>query len=144
MPKRDARAHGPARGFRPVCRLGVGAGLVLGLVVAAAPSRAGDEGYRSCMARSASTYASVQCQTAELARVEAELNATYRTVLSALPQDQQEKLRAAERLWVAFRQSDCDVFYGQQTGTIASIQGGDCMIARARQRIRDLKVFTEP
>jgi uncharacterized protein YecT (DUF1311 family) len=44
-------------------------------------------------------------------------------------------------LWTTFRASDCDVFYGNETGTIATVQGGSCMIERTERRIEDMHDF---
>ena len=44
-------------------------------------------------------------------------------------------------LWATFRQSDCQVYYGNETGTIATINGGDCVISRTNDRIKDLQAF---
>ncbi len=84
---------------------------------------------------------SIGCQTAEYKFLDSELNFTYRKVLAALPHDQQRKLEIAERLWVQFRDADCDVFYGEETGTYASIEAGQCLINRARQRIKELELL---
>ncbi len=84
------------------------------------------------------------CQTAGLAEADARLNAAYRKAMDALPVDQQEKLRKSERLWITFRDADCGAFYGKDTGTMASIQGGACMLDRSEQRIQNLAEFSNP
>jgi uncharacterized protein YecT (DUF1311 family) len=33
------------------------------------------------------------------------------------------------------------VFYGNETGTIATMNGGNCMISRTKDRIADLQGF---
>lgn len=93
----------------------------------------------ACLKTAVSTMEMVDCQNAEMARLDALLNAAYAKAMANLPADQQAKLRTAERNWIVFRQSDCEVFYGETTGTIAHIQGGECMIDRTRKRIEDLR-----
>ena len=97
----------------------------------------------TCSAHANTTYAMVECNKTELARVDARLATAYAKTLAALPSDQQTKLKQSEQMWVAFRKADCGVFYGTSTGTIASVQGGACMISRANRRIADLAEFTE-
>jgi uncharacterized protein YecT (DUF1311 family) len=93
------------------------------------------------MAKAVSTYDMSACQSAEVVRLNGRLAAVLAKALAALPADQSKKLRTSQRLWVTFRQSDCEVFYGNETGTIATINGGDCMISRTKDRIADLKAF---
>ena len=115
--------------------------LALGAHARAATAEDGQAVSDACLAKAITTYDIVACQKATLAIVERELNTVYKQAVASLPDDQ---LVAAERLWVSFRQIDCDVFYGEQTGTIASIQGGGCMIGHARNRIADLKAIITP
>jgi hypothetical protein len=65
--------------------------------------------------------------------------AVYAKALAALPADQRVKLREAQRRWLAFRSSDCDVFFGTQTGTVAGVQNVGCMIDRTEKRIENLQ-----
>jgi uncharacterized protein YecT (DUF1311 family) len=97
--------------------------------------------YDTCMAKAISTADMSGCQTAEAHRVEGRLAVVLAKVLAALPADQAAKLRVSQRLWATFRQSDCQVYYGNETGTIATINGGDCVISRTNDRIKDLQAF---
>lgn len=123
-------------------RLTIAAGLLAGGIAQAQAAKGSV--LDRCMDTAMATSAMQACQTAGLAEVDVRLNAAYRKAMTALAPDQQEKLRAAERLWINFRQVDCDVFYGKETGTMATVQGGSCMIDHAEQRIVDLKGFSEP
>ena len=124
---------------------GIGCVAATAALWATAPvARADDGSFTACRSKAESTIAIEDCQKAELAQVEAKLKAAYARALAALPPDQKAKLLEAERRWVAFRQADCEAYYGQQTGTIAGIEGGDCMIQHARDRTRDLATFSEP
>jgi len=120
------------------------AALAISFVAFATPAHAGNAAktiYDACMAKAASTRDMSMCQSAEVARLDGRLAGVLAKALAALPADQSAKLRASQRLWVTFRQSDCDVFYGNETGTIATINGGDCMISRTKDRIVDLQAF---
>lgn len=118
--------------------------LAISFVTLATPARAATTAkttYDACMAKAVSTADMSTCQTAEVHRLDARLAAVLAKVLATLPADQAAKLRASQRLWVTFRQSDCGVFYGNETGTIATIDGGDCVISRTNDRIKDLQAF---
>ena len=95
--------------------------------------------YAACMARAGTTADMRSCQRAGLSDAGARLTAAYAKALAALPADQQTKLREAERRWLAFRSSDCGVFFGNRTGTIAPVQSGGCMIDRTETRIKNLQ-----
>jgi len=118
--------------------------LTFSFAASAGAARAGSAPktiYDACMAKAVSTRDMSVCQSAEVHRLDGRVAAVLAKVLAALPADQGAKLRASQRLWVTFRQSDCEVFYGNETGTIATINGGDCMISRTKARIADLQAF---
>jgi uncharacterized protein YecT (DUF1311 family) len=118
--------------------------LAISFVALAVPVRAATPAktiYDSCMAKAVSTADMSLCQSAEVHRLDGRVAAVLAKVLAALPADQAAKLRASQRLWTTFRQSDCEVFYGNETGTIATINGGDCVISRTKDRIKDLQAF---
>ncbi|MCQ8242010.1 lysozyme inhibitor LprI family protein [Rhizosaccharibacter radicis] len=113
-------------------------GLMLLMLLGTASARA-----EEC-AKAVSTMDIVQCQTGLLATADRTLNETYKKAIGSLPDDQGKKLQKAERLWIQFRDADCDVFYGKDTGTLSSVEAGRCMIDRSRQRDRDLKQLMAP
>jgi uncharacterized protein YecT (DUF1311 family) len=97
--------------------------------------------YDTCMAKAVSTRDMSMCQSAEVVRLDRLLAAALAKAIVSLPADRRAKLRVSQRLWVTFRQHDCEVFYGSEAGTIATIDGGDCMISRTKDRIADLHAF---
>ena len=55
-----------------------------------------------------STYEIVECQKGKLADLDKRLNAAYQKALSlAQSKKQAEQLRAAQRVWLKFRDADC-------------------------------------
>ncbi len=103
----------------------------------------GSAAYNACMAKAQTTADMVACMNDEMALQDKTLNTIYQQALAALPVDQRQKLRAAQRVWLDFRQKDCDVFYGKETGTIASVEAGGCMIRQTVSRIGDLRLIAE-
>lgn len=98
--------------------------------------------FTACLAKAQTTVDIVTCQTEEMKVQDRALNAAYKKAMAALPADQQAKLRLAQRAWLDFRKLDCDVFYGKETGTIASLEAGGCMITHTKRRVADLEAFT--
>jgi uncharacterized protein YecT (DUF1311 family) len=98
--------------------------------------------YSACMNRAQSTRDMQECQTAGLLDANARLATAYAAALAKLPADQRAKLRKAQALWTLFRKTDCQVFYGAQTGTVATIRGGACVLERTEHRIEDMHDFS--
>ncbi len=88
------------------------------------------------------------CMEKDFERADAALNATYVQVLASLKQQGTEypemleartTLIAAQRLWVAFRKSDCDAVFALNSGgsiRVAAFLG--CMTNHAEQRTKAL------
>ncbi len=90
-----------------------------------------------------STYDIVMCQKANLVILEKRLAAAFRKASEfALPK-QRAQLRAAQDLWLKFRDADCD-YYELEEGTIARIHGGNCMLDLTRARAKELEQAVEP
>ena len=55
----------------------------------------------------------------------------------AVPQ-QRDPLRAAQRLWIQYRDANC-LYYGLGEGTIARIDAGECMRNMTQARAKELE-----
>ncbi len=80
-----------------------------------------------------------QCLAADLKRADAELNRYYAAATKRLAKQQDTaalaKLRAAERVWIAYRDAECDAVYeswGQ--GTIRGAMSLGCRINLTKSR----------
>jgi uncharacterized protein YecT (DUF1311 family) len=108
------------------------------LTGAAAFAYAGDQGdaEQSC---DGSTYEIVECQKAKLSVLDKRLNTAYQQALKdAQSPKQRDQLRAAQRLWVRYRDANCE-YYELGEGTIARIEGGICMLDLTRTRALELE-----
>ena len=65
------------------------------------------------------------------------LNAAYRKLLDARP-EAVRRLRAAERLWIQFRDANCR-YYGTGEGTITAIHAAECMRSTTAHRALELE-----
>jgi uncharacterized protein YecT (DUF1311 family) len=121
----------------------------LGLVLAALASVGGESdaatsSYAACMAKAVSTRDMQACQQHAIMAANARLRTALAAAMRALPADRQAKLKVAQQQWLIFRQSDCEVFYGNDTGTIATVRGGQCVLDRTADRIEQLHDFSRP
>jgi uncharacterized protein YecT (DUF1311 family) len=79
----------------------------------------------------------VECLKGLTANWDKKLNTAYAAVLKAAQPKQREQLRAAQRLWVQYRDANC--LYGRLgEGTIAAIEAADCMYRMTTARAEEL------
>ncbi|MDR2857380.1 MAG: lysozyme inhibitor LprI family protein [Novosphingobium sp.] len=124
----------PWKSQRGACAAAVAAGLILGGTVsvhaedAAAIDRDCDGG----------TTEMVECLSAQAVMWDKRLNAAYKDALEAAQGEQREQLRAAQRLWLQYRDANC-LYYGLGEGSIARINGADCVRRMTRSRALELE-----
>jgi uncharacterized protein YecT (DUF1311 family) len=114
-------------------------GLAVLMVMALAPSAfAGDAGDpdQSC---DGSTAEMVDCLGAKTARWDKRMTIAYQEALknAASPQ-QHDQLRAAQRLWIQYRDANC-LYHGLGEGTIARVDAAECMHSMTEARARELE-----
>lgn len=118
----------------------VAATLAAVLVAAAAtPGVAAmfDADYAPCGDRP-NTVAIVECVTAKDRAADQRLNAVYGILLrERADPGQREALRAAQRLWVQFRDANCR-FYAAAEGSLAQVAAAECLRAMTADRAREL------
>lgn len=86
-----------------------------------------------------------QCVASEQKQMEATLNLTYQRVLRAQPPRVKAKLIAAQRMWLKFREADCDAMFEKYAGgTMRNAAVLGCMQRRAGQRIKELDDYVTP
>jgi len=115
-------------------RMAIGLSAVLALVSVA---HAGDQGdpEQSC---DGSTYQMVECLKAKTAQWDKRLNAAYQKALQDAVPAQRDPLRAAQRLWIQYRDANC-LYYGMAEGTIAWLDAGECMRSMTEARAKELE-----
>ena len=112
----------------------IGLVLILALVPAV---HAGDQSAResSC---DGNTYQMVECLKAKTAAWDKRLNAAYQKAVQDAQPAQREPLRAAQRLWIQYRDANC-LYYGMGEGTIARLDAGECMRSMTELRAKELE-----
>jgi uncharacterized protein YecT (DUF1311 family) len=111
------------------------------LIGAAVFAWAGDQGdpEQTC---DGSTYEIVECLKTKTAQWDKRLNAAYKQALEDAQPKQRGQLRAAQRLWVQYRDANC-LYYDLGEGTIARIEAGYCMKDLTQSRAQELESKTE-
>ncbi len=107
------------------------------MLTLAAVAHAGDQGdpEASC---DGNTFQMVECLKAKTAQWDKRMNIAYQQALKDAAAKQQEQLRAAQRLWIQYRDANC-LYYGLGEGTIARIDAGECMRNMTQARAKELE-----
>jgi uncharacterized protein YecT (DUF1311 family) len=115
-------------------KMAVGAAAMLALVSVA---DAGDQGdpEASC---DGNTFQMAECLKAKTAQWDKRMNIAYQQALKDAASKQQDQLRAAQRLWIQYRDANC-LYYGLGEGTIARLDAGECMRSMTEARAKELE-----
>ena len=115
-------------------KIAVGAAAMLAL---ASVAHAGDQGdpEASC---DGNTFQMVECLKAKTAQWDKRMTIAYQQAMTNAGQQQRDQLRAAQRLWIQYRDANC-LYYGMGEGTIARIDAGECMRNMTETRARELE-----
>ena len=117
------------------CALGVSSS------VWADATRFGDE-YAPCGQKN-STVEIVECVGALTAAWDRRLNVAYRELIGDMEPKSRERLRAAQRLWIQYRDANC-AWHGGGEGTIARVEAAECFRSMTAARAMELEEEPEP
>lgn len=84
------------------------------------------------------------CASQEFKAADTKLNQLYQQLLPKLNSKQKQRLTAAQRTWVKFRDETCDYEAGKfEGGTLAAPTYGYCKARVTQQRVKDLEGYLE-
>jgi uncharacterized protein YecT (DUF1311 family) len=118
-------------------KFGTSAALATVWLFVASAACAGAQGdpAQSC---DGSTADMVECLKGKTAEWDKRLTIAYEKALKEAVPQQHDQLRAAERLWIQYRDANC-LFYGLGEGTISRINAGECLRSMTEARARELE-----
>lgn len=110
---------------------------VAAVCIWASAACAGDQGdpAQSC---DGSTQQMVECLKAKTAEWDKRMTIAYEKAMKDAGPQQHDQLRAAQRLWIQYRDANC-LYYGLGEGTIARVEAGECMRSMTEARARELE-----
>ena len=110
---------------------------IAAMAVVASAAYAGDQGdpAQSC---DGSTPEMAECLKAQTAQWDKRMTIAYQQAMKDAAAPRREQLRAAQRLWIQYRDANC-LYYGMGEGTIARIDAGACMRSMTEARARELE-----
>nr|WP_299904073.1 lysozyme inhibitor LprI family protein [Sphingomonas bacterium] len=106
---------------------------------AAMPAHA-DTAYDKCVAKGVTNIDYSTCGAAMIDRLEASLNATWKSVYGGLPAEAKPALLAEQRLWLAYKEKSCAVYSTGVFGREGQVLGSfTCRAKVLTDRIADLE-----
>lgn len=107
-----------------------------------------DSAYAACLEvpDNQSTYGMIDCATKARDAWDKELNTYYKLLLPMLSSDEKEKLRTAQRNWLAYRDSELTFYgtmYGNMQGTMWRVAAAERSVEIVRQRALELRTYYE-
>jgi uncharacterized protein YecT (DUF1311 family) len=111
--------------------------VIASIVALASVAHAGDQGdpEKSC---NGNTFEMVECLKAQTAQWDKRMTVAYQQALKDAVPQQRDQLRAAQRVWIQYRDANC-LYYGMGEGTIARIDAGECMRNMTKARATELE-----
>lgn len=111
-------------------------GLAGLLLCAGAAAQMYGPGYRECS--KGTTAGIVDCVNAGARTWDRRLNRAYRSLLERSDPGQREPLKAAQRLWIRYRDANCG-FYAAGEGSLRQVEAAECVRAMTQQRACELE-----
>ena len=117
--------------------------VIAAMAACLAPAaRAGDAGdpEQNC---DGSTQEMVDCIAVKTQRWDKRMTIAYQQAMKDAPAPQRDQLRAAQRLWIQYRDANC-LYYGMGEGTIARVDAAECLRRTTESRARELENIVHP
>jgi uncharacterized protein YecT (DUF1311 family) len=84
-----------------------------------------------------------ECIGAEYKKQDARLNKNYRTLFASLTAERKKQLQTAQRLWIQYRDANCNFYADPDGGTQALIGAADCSMQATAARATELENFIQ-
>lgn len=96
--------------------------------------------YQQCMEEALGvTVDMLSCIGDELVHQDQQLNIAYKELMSNLTPDRKKALKKAQRLWIQYRDANCNFYAAPDSGSIAQVQINDCVLTMTAQRTQELQ-----
>ena len=122
--------------------------LLLGLLIMtcsishAAPTYSAQ--YTTCIDRAGGVTAdTIDCIGQELVHQDKRLNQNYQHLLKVLRPERKTELRDVQRLWLKYREANCNFYYDREGGSLARIMANQCMLDMLIERNQELEGLIE-
>lgn len=95
--------------------------------------------FQTCLDKSGGvTFEMRECISAEYERQDLLLNRNYQALMADLTPERKKQLQTAQRLWLQYRDANCQFYADPDGGTLAGIAAADCVLQMTANRAREL------
>lgn len=107
-----------------------------------------DSAYHECLSVEAnqSTHGMINCASMAYDAWDAELNRVYKQLMSVLSAEEKEKLKAAQKSWIAWRNSELafsDLMHDNLGGSMWRVVAAERALTIVRQRVLELQAYCD-
>lgn len=96
--------------------------------------------FQTCLDKSGGvTFEMRECISAEYERQDQQLNRNYQALMAELTPERKKQLQAAQRLWIQYRDANCQFYLDPDGGSMATIAAADCSLQITADRARELE-----
>ncbi|MGE7992612.1 lysozyme inhibitor LprI family protein [Pseudomonas sp. NPDC089554] len=120
------------------------AAMLAAFAFSSAQAEDNSSAYSQCMDKASSTVAMGECIKAETKLQDERLNRVYKQLMAKLDAGKQKSLREVQRNWITYRDGNCRFHAQASGGTLASINGGMCVMDMTRERGAELERILSP
>ena len=97
-----------------------------------------------CIDRSNGVTAEMlDCIGVETKRQDVRLNKAYKDVMASLTPARKKQLQEVQRVWIKYRDVNCNFYADPDGGTIATVNSNDCFMSATASRAKELEGFKE-
>ena len=95
--------------------------------------------FQTCLDKSGGVTAEMHaCISAEHTRQDQQLNRNYQVLMADLTPERKKQLQSAQRLWIQYRDANCQFYADPDGGTAAGVAAADCVLQMTAGRAREL------
>lgn len=95
--------------------------------------------FQTCLDKSGGVTAEMHaCISAEHTRQDQLLNRNYKALMADLVPERKKQLQTAQRLWLQYRDANCQFYADPDGGTAAGVAAADCVLQMTAGRAREL------
>lgn len=96
--------------------------------------------YKKCMDNSGGvTVEMLDCISAETKKQDVLINKAYKEVMGTLTVQRKKQLRGAQRLWIKYRDANCNFYADPEGGTLATVTSNSCFLDEISSRRKELE-----
>lgn len=96
--------------------------------------------FAACMDQSGGvTMDMIECIGSETQRQDVRLNKAYKAVAANQIPERKKQLQEVQRIWIKFRDANCDFYYDPNGGSMARVSANSCMMTMTADRAKELE-----